>query len=273
MSICGICCNMLNPVKGGLKDDVYVNETPVERSGIYAEALLIGLNYKNSYPGNKLESTYNDINLVNNHIRSLNYFDIITTVSDEEACLYKDDFITKTKQILDRMSSKSSQSTKRLQLLVHYAGHGSNLADTKGLEKDGTNETWVLSDKMIVDDELLDLFGCYKLDNRFEIYIVSDSCHSGSILDLDQKDNILRNKIVCISGCQDSQTSAEFSSISGKDGNGYLTMTYVNELKARPKQNINSMSENITSALKNLRVTQIPQKSSNCENVITEWII
>lgn len=65
-------------------------------------------------------------------------------------------------------------------LLLTYSGHGGQVADTNGDEGgDNLDETWVLFDRQLVDDELYDLWGSFKPGVR--ILVLSDSCHSGTV--------------------------------------------------------------------------------------------
>jgi hypothetical protein len=62
-----------------------------------------------------------------------------------------------------------------------YSGHGGQVRDTNGDEKDDRmDETWVLFDRQLVDDELYALWGGFKTGVR--ILVFSDSCHSGSVV-------------------------------------------------------------------------------------------
>ncbi|MET0406117.1 MAG: peptidoglycan-binding protein [Cystobacter sp.] len=74
-------------------------------------------------------------------------------------------------------------------LLLTYSGHGGQTPDVNGDEEDGQDETWVLWDRQLVDDEL------YALWSRFapgvRIVILSDSCHSGTVLRMMQTYNAL----------------------------------------------------------------------------------
>jgi metacaspase-1 len=61
-----------------------------------------------------------------------------------------------------------------------YSGHGGQLPDQNGDEKDGDDETWCLYDGELVDDELYSALG--KFANGVRIVVLSDSCHSGSVV-------------------------------------------------------------------------------------------
>jgi hypothetical protein len=66
------------------------------------------------------------------------------------------------------------------QLLLTYSGHGGQVPDTNGDEDDGQDETWVLYDRMLVDDELYALWSQFVAGVR--IFVLSDSCHSGTVV-------------------------------------------------------------------------------------------
>src|SRR5262249_51550426 len=64
-------------------------------------------------------------------------------------------------------------------LLVTYSGHGGQVPDANGDEQDRMDETWVLYDRQLVDDELYALLG--KLKPGVRVALFSDSCHSGTV--------------------------------------------------------------------------------------------
>jgi len=61
-----------------------------------------------------------------------------------------------------------------------YSGHGGQLPDNNGDEPDRTDETWVAFDREVVDDELYAIWAEFRPGVR--IIVLSDSCHSGSVL-------------------------------------------------------------------------------------------
>ncbi|MCY1080721.1 caspase family protein [Archangium lansingense] len=63
--------------------------------------------------------------------------------------------------------------------LITYAGHGAQVPDVSGDEADALDETWVLFDRMLLDDELYAALAAFSGGVR--VLFISDSCHSGSI--------------------------------------------------------------------------------------------
>ncbi|MET8677991.1 caspase family protein [Streptomyces sp. NPDC004647] len=65
-------------------------------------------------------------------------------------------------------------------LMLTYSGHGGQVPDLNHDETgDRLDETWVLYDRELVDDELYELFG--KFAEGVRIWMLSDSCHSGTV--------------------------------------------------------------------------------------------
>ncbi len=65
-------------------------------------------------------------------------------------------------------------------LLLTYSGHGGQVPDENGDEEDGQDETWVLYDRMLIDDEIYAMWSQFAAGVR--IFVLSDSCHSGTVV-------------------------------------------------------------------------------------------
>jgi len=65
-------------------------------------------------------------------------------------------------------------------LFLTYSGHGGQVPEgDDGEEVDRSDETWVLYDRQLVDDELYGLW--QKFQPGVRIVVLSDSCHSGTV--------------------------------------------------------------------------------------------
>jgi len=65
-------------------------------------------------------------------------------------------------------------------LFLSYSGHGGQVKDLNGDEKeDRLDETWVLYDREMIDDELYALWS--EFEKGVRILMLSDSCHSGTV--------------------------------------------------------------------------------------------
>jgi metacaspase-1 len=74
-------------------------------------------------------------------------------------------------------------------LLLTYSGHGSQMIDElNGDEDDGMDETLVLFDRNLIDDELYVLWSFFRPGVR--ILFITDSCHSGTVAQMPQIDSI-----------------------------------------------------------------------------------
>jgi hypothetical protein len=108
--------------------------------------------------------------------------------NDMEALAESQDFTTKKlltedatadavrKAIADAGSELEAEDI----LFLTYSGHGGQTPDSNSDEDDRMDETWVLYDRQLVDDELYTLWADFKPGTR--ILVLSDSCHSGSVV-------------------------------------------------------------------------------------------
>jgi hypothetical protein len=61
-----------------------------------------------------------------------------------------------------------------------YSGHGGQVRDVSSDEPDSRDETWVLYDRQMIDDEFYALYSRFQPGVR--ILVLSDSCHSGTVV-------------------------------------------------------------------------------------------
>lgn len=98
---------------------------------------------------------------------------------------------------LQDIASELSLPNKKA--IIYYYGHGDQIADTSGDEKDGKDEIWHTQD--ITDDHISKIFS--NIHDSSTLYLFSDSCSSGSMID-----KYYNNKNwVTISSCNDVQDS------------------------------------------------------------------
>ena len=82
--------------------------------------------------------------------------------------------------VINAIGQASQSLTSGDILLLTYSGHGGTFADVNGDEDDGQDETWVLWDRQVLDDELYALWSQFAAGVR--IFVLSDSCHSGTVV-------------------------------------------------------------------------------------------
>jgi hypothetical protein len=97
---------------------------------------------------------------------------------------YQSHLLTDSDATSARVISEIGQAAQALTsgdiLLLTYSGHGGQVADVNGDEADAMDETWVLWDRQLIDDELYSLWNQFTAGVR--IIVLSDSCHSGTVV-------------------------------------------------------------------------------------------
>jgi hypothetical protein len=84
----------------------------------------------------------------------------------------------------DAVLAGIEDAARRLQpgdlFVLTYSGHGGQVPDLTGDEADAVDETWVLFDRQVLDDELHARWAGFAPGVR--VVVVSDSCHSGTVV-------------------------------------------------------------------------------------------
>lgn len=179
-------------------------------------ALLVGINYAGS--SCPLSGCVNDVENMTRYLRETFEEIQITTLLDAAA----------TRAAILQSFTELLLSDAQ-ELYFHFSGHGTGVADRDDDEADGQDEAICpvdyASSGVIIDDELNGLLRVLRADQH--LTAVLDCCHSGTGMDLGwnlwlrpARDDIRmiedakprpapRGQVICISGCQDAQTSAD----------------------------------------------------------------
>ena len=236
-------------------------------------ALLVGINYVNVVYNNKkieLKGCINDIKNMSAVLEETNKF-VVTTLTDETP-------IKPTRSnIITELTKLLCDANPGDLLYFHYSGHGSNIPDVSGDELNGFDDViFPIDMKLISDDELKKLIN-EKLKKDVTLVTFFDCCSSGSVLDLkyqyldslsSDKDSLTINpleiepegKVFCISGCDDTQTSADVY-ISNKY-QGAATESFIRCLKQKSNCTWRDLLLRMRSDLKTRGFIQTPQFST-----------
>jgi hypothetical protein len=137
-----------------------------------AISINIGLNHvdADAYGGwdGQLAACVNDAKCMQQIADNLGYSS--TLLLDEEAT---------ADRVICEIGRAANELDENGILLLTYSGHGGQMPDADGDEDDNKDETWVLYDRQLVDDELYNLWNQFSAGAR--IVVLSDSCHSGTV--------------------------------------------------------------------------------------------
>ncbi|MGC9396957.1 MAG: caspase family protein [Anaerolineae bacterium] len=98
------------------------------------------------------------------------------------------------KSVTDAITNAADSLRSGDIFFISYSGHGGQIPDLKGddEETDNMDETWCLFDRQLVDDELYDLWS--KFAPGVRIFMLSDSCHSGTMAKDPMAKDIMSNE-------------------------------------------------------------------------------
>lgn len=204
--------------------------------GANKAAVLIGINYNNT--GNQLRGCENDIYDLKKILINIFKFKEENILILVESSGNRKPTHRNILKAIDWLIEKNQQGCDNL--WFQYSGHGTQVKDTTGDEIDGKDEAIVTCDNKLITDDLLFARLINRVKEGTKMMAVMDCCHSGSILDLHYKycgQKINQNinprctskaDIVALSGCMDSQTSAD--AVFNNVWNGALTKTLIKVL-------------------------------------------
>jgi hypothetical protein len=81
--------------------------------------------------------------------------------------------------VLEAISDTAARCQPGDIVMFTFSGHGGQVDDVSGDEPDEQDETWVLYDRMLLDDEIYAALA--QFDQGVRIAATSDSCHSGTV--------------------------------------------------------------------------------------------
>lgn len=239
------------------------------------KALLIGINYRGT--SNELTGCINDVSTLKTILENkFGYKSFVVLTDDEKMKPTKSNIMSEMKKLI-------ADSANCSEIWIHYSGHGYYVDDLNGDEEDGKDEVLVPLDYnksgFIIDDDLNELV----LQTKCQTRVTFDCCHSGSALDLCYnlqikdnkivntyemsqlgKENLCNSEILMISGCSDSQTSAEDKKSFSNKQMGAMTSTLLKVLdKYNYNINVGDLMVQMNKILTDGKYSQIPVFSSN----------
>ena len=238
------------------------------------KALCIGINYIGSQY--ELNGCINDVNNIKSKLIS-NYGFIdsdIHILTDAAASKIKP---TKT-NILNEIKNLLVNAKTNDLLFLCFSGHGSQTTDLNGEEKDGLDEMIISADLQCITDDLLNSLIRTSIpasSTNVSLFVLFDSCHSGTMLDLKYQyldtlnnNNLTLNEknadttcsVVMISGCLDKQTSAD--AYINKKSQGAMTWSFLESLNTNPNMTWKELTQSMRTLLSKSQFEQIPQLSS-----------
>lgn len=241
------------------------------------KALLIGINYIKDASA-RLNGCINDVNNMSDVLVDAYGYSLTDIIKLRDDSSNPAQFPTRV-NILRNLQSLIASSANYSELWIHYSGHGSQMRDTNGDEADGLDEVIVPVDfrtaGFISDDEIFAIIQ----NTKCKTMLVFDSCHSGTICDLQwqfdwqsgkiQKSlngnkKISNMNVVCFSGCRDPQTSADAYDNDSKMGVGAFTYSMIACLRARDHNvDILTLYQDICKYINGCGFTQTPNLSSS----------
>jgi hypothetical protein len=139
-------------------------------------SLHIGVNEvdPNQYNGFKdsLDGCDNDA-VVMAGIARLRGFDVAAPLCESAA---------KAQTVIDGIKAAAAALNTGDIFMLTFAGHGSQIPTFEQPPHEANDQTWALYDRFLVDNELYALWTTFKAGVR--IVVVSDSCHSGTVISL-----------------------------------------------------------------------------------------
>jgi hypothetical protein len=231
------------------------------------KALLIGINYINTPYA--LSGCIDDANRMKDLLTKHGFNSFQTLTDSTSLKPTKQNILNEFKNIIVNAQSGDI-------LFFYFSGHGSYTYDRNGDETDRKDETIISSDlQNVLDDELKTILS---INLKREVTIVGlfDSCHSGTMFDLkfnyldsnnydkyteNDKVSECNGNVIMISGCMDSQTSAE--ALIDNKAQGAMTWSFIESINKIPNCSWRELLKTMRELLNSNSFSQIPQLSTD----------
>jgi len=146
-------------------------------------------NYANIPP---LNGCINDMRNLASFLKS-KLKDILTEQILLSSDSYKKELLPTGDNILKTVKRWSLGSDEQeIFIIITYSGHGTPVPDNSEDEGDNKDEAWVCYDRFLLDDELRAEFANFNSNTK--ILVVSDSCHSGTMIKNTNFDRVSEEK-------------------------------------------------------------------------------
>jgi len=241
------------------------------------KAVLVGINYE-SNPNARLYGCINDINSMGDVLVDAFGYSLenITKLRDDSQ---QSSLVPTRANILTRLSQLVRDSANCEEIWFHYSGHGAQIYDRSGDERDGLDEIIVPLDYatngIITDDEIFNILRF----SRCRTILLFDSCCSGTVCDLQWQFDYMNNgqvkvlntsralanpNIMCFSGARDNQFAADAYSRDQRQAVGAFTHAFITCLR---QNNMNvevlRLHIDICAYLQRVGFSQIPTLSTS----------
>lgn len=243
--------------------------------------VLFGLNY-DYLPDAKLFGCVNDVKNMAAHLGKVGLPCEVYTDDNPRTRPF-----TTARGIINRLQNLARETRRKHIRLVwlHFSGHGTQVIDRTRDEKDGMDECLVPSDVMtagvISDDMINTILAQFNPNTR--VICVFDCCHSGTMCDMgyswdgpknfqiENKNCKIKAKVISISGCLDTQYSADTWDPKRRMAAGAMTSELLNcleagsyfSLQSRIRRTTFDLIVELCQRLKRNGYTQIPKLASS----------
>lgn len=245
-----------------------------------SKALLFGINYVGTESA--LRGCANDVMNMGQFLREFGGFDDIQIYTDEsDPSQVTGDAIYRH---LERLARESAQGRVD-RVWIHYSGHGGQVRDWSGDERDNMDECILPVDfaqrDVITDDSIKRILRMFHPDTK--VTCVFDCCHSGTICDLKYNYESCHKTCVnsfadpckadvcVISGCMDKQTSADAYNVRGRHTfSGAMTSCLLDVMRYETKSIL--VFKELNTKLRYKGFEQVAQMSSSSDLDIAHTI-